>query len=111
MFLWASYVVGQDTNGVWWPTDLVSGYTKTKKLATTKKKKAQAKAKREKKERFVPPWVDRSLPHPHRPSSPGARIYFLLLRTMSLYNAVRAVCDITITMYNIKNQMGCALCL
>jgi hypothetical protein len=26
MFLWASYVIGQDRNEVWWPTDLVSGY-------------------------------------------------------------------------------------
>jgi hypothetical protein len=26
MFFWASYVVGQDIDEVWWPTDLVSGY-------------------------------------------------------------------------------------
>jgi hypothetical protein len=26
MFLWASYVVGQDINKVWWSTDMVSGY-------------------------------------------------------------------------------------
>jgi hypothetical protein len=26
MFLWASYVLGQDIDEVWWPTDLVSGY-------------------------------------------------------------------------------------
>jgi hypothetical protein len=26
MFLWASYVAGQDMNAVWWSTELVSGY-------------------------------------------------------------------------------------
>jgi hypothetical protein len=26
MFFWASYVVGQDIDEVWWPTGLVSGY-------------------------------------------------------------------------------------
>jgi hypothetical protein len=26
MFLWASYVVGQDRNEVWWPTNLINGY-------------------------------------------------------------------------------------
>jgi hypothetical protein len=26
VFLWESYVVGQDIDEVWWPTDLVSGY-------------------------------------------------------------------------------------
>jgi hypothetical protein len=26
LFLWALYVLGQDRNEVWWPTDLVSGY-------------------------------------------------------------------------------------
>jgi hypothetical protein len=26
MFLWASYVVGQDRNEVWGPTDLINGY-------------------------------------------------------------------------------------
>jgi hypothetical protein len=28
MFSWALYVLGQDIDEVWWPTDLVSGYTR-----------------------------------------------------------------------------------